>query len=335
MDKASHIDTESVSLHLRAKGIDVNNKAILITNFLGSKQQEDLTEPPNCRGFGRIRHFKLQQGGNWPSNPLPILPASIALNQAYDNQIRAQVFQNAICNWRCWYCFVDYSLLKGSSKHASFLTCDEMLDMYLDQDDPPPMIDLTGGQPDLTPEWIPWMMDALRAKGLEEKIFLWSDDNLSNDFFWRYLTDKQIESIISYKKYSRVCCFKGIDEASFALNTKANPALFDNQFDLIYRLLRSGLDLYSYITLTAESNTDFESTIPRFFDKAQKVHENLPLRIVPLEVLEFTPVVNRMNAVFEDMKKGQYKAIQIWLRELQSRFSIEDREKPITQVNLK
>jgi len=55
------------------------------------------------------------------------------------------------------------------------------------------MIDLSGGQPDLTPEWIPWMMEELNNRGLTDKVYLWSDDNLSNDYFWKYLSDAEID----------------------------------------------------------------------------------------------------------------------------------------------
>ncbi|NEP83302.1 MAG: hypothetical protein F6K39_37295 [Okeania sp. SIO3B3] len=35
-------------------------------------------------------------------------------------------------------------------------------------------IDLTGRQPDIIPEWIPWMMAQLRSRRLEKQIYLWS-----------------------------------------------------------------------------------------------------------------------------------------------------------------
>jgi len=329
------IDTQRTSSLLREKAIDIRNKSVLVTNFLGSEQEKDFTEPTNCNGFGRIRHFKLDSILGWPSNPLPILPAAKALGIDSGKEIRAQVFQNSICNWRCWYCFVDYKLLNGDPKRASFLTCDEMLDLYLAQKDPPKMIDLTGGQPDLTPEWIPWMMQAIKDRGLDKEIFLWSDDNLSNDYLWRYLTDEQIRLLSSYEMYARVCCFKGIDEKSFSLNTKAEPQLFFNQFELCKRLLGLGLDLYCYITLTANTNTNFEVAIPKFFDAVQSIDEMLPLRIVPLKILEFTPVVSRMNNIFSDMIEGQNLAIKAWRNELEKRFKPELLELPITEVTYK
>jgi len=331
---SNSIDTEKISSHLREKAIRIPTKEILITKFWGSDQEKDLTEPANCDGYGRIRHFRLDSGNDWNDNPLPILPAAKALGLSPDKEIRAQVFQNSVCNWRCWYCFVDYKLLNGDSKYSSFLTCDKLLDLYLSQDNPPPMIDLTGGQPDLTPEWVPWMMNAIKNRGLEDKIFLWSDDNLSNDYLWKYLSDAQIDLMANYKMYSRVCCFKGIDENSFSLNTKASPDLFHNQFDLCKRLIDVGIDLYSYITLTATTDTNFDYVIPQFLDSVQRINSNLPLRIVPLKITEFTPIKNRMNDVFENMLEGQMKAIKVWNRELQNRFSKTEIDTAITEINL-
>lgn len=329
------IDTEKVSTTLRRKGIDLDTKRVSITNFLGSDQEKDFTDPSNCNGFGRVRHFKFSTSENWVNNPLPILPAAKALGLKPDSTIRAQVFQNSICNWRCWYCFVDFSLLKGDEKHSSLLTADELVDLYLKEPNPPPMIDLSGGQPDLTPEWVPWMMEALIKRGLEDKVYLWSDDNLSNDYLWRYLSSSQIETMLKYKLYSRVSCFKGIDEKSFSLNTKADPKLFANQFDLCSRLIETGFDLYGYITLTAETSTDFATVIPKFLDQLQNKNQMFPLRVIPLEVKMYHPLAPRMNHTFEDMMKGQYPALKVWNNELEKRFTREQLNSPITEIPLK
>lgn len=331
----SNINTEEVSARLRLKGIDVSRKAISITNFNGSNQEKDFQEPANCNGYGRVRHFKLSASDGWPQNPLPILPAAKALGLKPDSQIRAQVFQNSICNWRCWYCFVDFSLLKGDEKHSSFLTADELIELYLREEAPPPMIDLSGGQPDLTPEWVPWVMESLSNKGLRDKVYLWSDDNLSNDYLWKYLTKEQIDLMLNYKMYSRVSCFKGIDEESFSINTKASPELFRNQFKLCKQLIQTGFDLYGYITLTASTKTDFKSVVPRFLDELQNESEMFPLRIVPLEVKKYSPMTKRVDSVFQDMIDGQYIAIKIWEEEMARRFTKEQLNVPIAEVKYK
>ena len=206
------IDTDDWSSQWRRAGIDVDGKRILVTNFLGSDQEPDLTEPANCGGLGRIRHFKRTTSQGWPSNPLPIEPARKALGAPPVDSLRAQVFQNAVCNWRCWYCFVPFNLLSANPEHSQWVTARELIDLYLEQPGRPAVIDLTGGQPDLTPEWVPWMIREIQTRGLENDVYLWSDDNLSTDYFWRYLRDDDIELLRDAKNYGRVACFKGFDE---------------------------------------------------------------------------------------------------------------------------
>lgn len=327
------INTDELSAKYRERAIDISQKKLSITNYTGSQQEKDLKEPANCDGFGRIRHFKLNPGEGWPQNPLPIMPAVKYLGIKVTDILRAQVFQNSVCNWRCWYCYVDFKLLNGDKRYSSFLSCDELLDMYQKQDNPPKLIDLSGGQPDLTPEWVPWMMEALISRNLEDEVLLWSDDNLSNDYFWKYLTPKQIDVITSYTKYARVCCFKGIDETSFSINTKADPKLFYNQLELFERLRGINIDLYAYITLTAPLDTDFDRLIPLFLDHVQRIDENFPLRIVPLKIYEFAPTKSRSDMDKANLLLGQEKAIVTWQKEMERRFSEEMRTRSITDIH--
>ena len=104
------INTDEFSEHLRKKSVDLENRRLLITNFIGTEQEQDLREPPNCKGLGRIRHFGRKTSEGWPENPLPIDPVCRALDIAPKDKMRAQVFQNASCNWRCWYCYVPFAI---------------------------------------------------------------------------------------------------------------------------------------------------------------------------------------------------------------------------------
>lgn len=332
---AGQIDTERFSAQLRAKAVDVPGRRLLVTNYLGTEQEADLTEPPNCKGFGRIRHFRRATSTGWPPNSLPIDPACAALGLPSPDLLRSQVFQNAACNWRCWYCYVPFSLLAADSKHSALLSAAELIDLYLDQDSPPPMLDLTGGQPDLVPEWVVWMMQELGARGLSRSVYLWSDDNLSNDYFWQFLSDADREIIASYPMYGRVCCFKGFNEESFAFNTCAAPELFDQQFVLMKRLLDLGIDLYGYVTLTSPTATNVESDMDRFVDALQALDPMLPLRIVPLEIQPFTPVVARLDDSAKLSMQNQQLAVAQWQTQLEARFSSEDRKKAITAVTMK
>lgn len=333
--KLNVIDTDGFSTNLRAKAIDLPGRRLLMTSFSGSKQEKDLTTPANCKGLGRVRHFRRATATGWPTNSLPIDPASQALGLAPGAMLRAQVFQNSVCNWRCWYCFVDFELLSGNPKHSQWVTAEELVDLYLADSDPPPMIDLTGGQPDLTPEWVPWMMDALERKGVRDSVYLWSDDNLSNDYFWQYLDAATRARVAKYPKYGRVCCFKGYNSDSFAFNTMAAPELFDRQFGLMRRLADLGLDLYAYVTLTTPDVKNVGADMRLFVDRLQDIDPNLPLRTIPLEIRPFTPVVDRLDDERKRSMELQHDAVRCWQSELDARFATEDRNRPICEVPLR
>lgn len=327
------IQTDKFSHSLRNRGIDTENRRLLMTRFPGTEQAEDLSEPPNCNGYGRIRHFKRFYNQRWP-DPLPLDPACLSLKRPFVDEFRAQVFQNAVCNWRCWYCFVDFKLLSGDLRYSDWLSADGLVDLYLQQQNPPSMIDLSGGQPDLTPEWVVWMMEALAHRDLADSVFLWSDDNLSTDYLWRYLTPAQLQTLREYSMYGRVACFKGFDPESFAFNTLAEPALYERQFDLFGRLLDLGINLYAYVTFTTPSLQQVGDKVKTFVDRLQDLHELLPLRTVPLRIEAFTPTASRMNNLHVRAIDDQERVLDLWNRELSDRFDSTLRGKAITDLKM-
>ncbi|MBE7467629.1 MAG: hypothetical protein HS114_00620 [Anaerolineales bacterium] len=330
-----YIDTKLFSAQLRERAIIPSEQKILIARLNGSEQEKDLTTPVNCQGYGRIRHFRYSKHSDWSPNPLPILPAAQALGYTADEVLRAQIFQHAACNWRCWYCFVDFTLLSANLRVSNYFTAGELIDMYLKEDNRPEVIDLTGGQPDLAPEWVLWTMEALKERGLAGKVFLWSDDNLSNRYFWDYLTPKQRNIIATFPKYSRVACFKGYDEASFAFNTLAAPDLFNQQFEIYGDLLQEGLDMYAYVTFASLPHHDICSAMARFVDRLQAIHSNLPLRTVPLKIEVFTPTQARITSEHQEALAFQYEVHNAWLEELSKRFSEVERNLLITDVTVR
>jgi uncharacterized Fe-S cluster-containing radical SAM superfamily protein len=257
-----------------------------------------------------------------------------ALKLPQTDVIRAQVFQLAACNFKCWYCFVPFNLIRGDLNHSQWLTSRNILELYLQEDERPIVIDLSGGQPDLVPEWTLWMMEELRNFGLEEKVYLWSDDNLSSDFLWRFLKDTEIEYLTTYSNYSRVCCFKGYSSKSFSFNTGVGSELYKYQFDLMKRLFSLKIDLYAYTTFTTNSVENIEDDMRYFVDSLQEIHMNLPLRTVPLEIIPFTPVKSRLNEGLKRAIQNQYKVVEYWQSELNARFSKENRDKTICDIQI-
>jgi hypothetical protein len=125
------IDTVKFAERLRALAIDVPRRRILVSRLAGSGQEVDLTAPTNCDGYGWIRHFRQTTSPGWPSNPLPINPASKALGiDPAPEMMRAQVYQNAACAWRCWYCFVPDDLLRADPNRSDWLTPERLVELY-------------------------------------------------------------------------------------------------------------------------------------------------------------------------------------------------------------
>lgn len=329
------IDTAGFSARLRAKAIDPGGRRVLISRLEGSDQACDLTVPPNCGGFGRVRHFRQATSPGWPANPLPIVPAARALGFEPPPAMTAQVFQNAACNWRCWYCYVPYNLLAADPARSAWLTAEDLVALYAAEGERPLVIDLSGGSPDLVPEWVPWMMAALGAAGLSASTYLWSDDNLSTEYLFERVPAAEVERMRAYRNYGRVCCFKGFDEASFSFNTRAAPDAFARQFDVMGRLLGLGIDVYGYATFTAPTPAGVGDRMARFVDRLQALHPDLPLRVVPLEVVGFSPAAGRMDEARRGALDNQRAAVEAWCSELENRFDASARAVPICAVPLK
>ena len=315
-------DQTFVSNHGSTGLVDLPSRRILVSRLAASAQEQDLTLPTNCGGFGRVHHFRLFRDPSWGPNPLPIVPACRRLGiSAIPAVMTAQVFQNAACNWRCWYCYVPYDLLSADRKRAAWLGPEELVSLYADaQPQRPLILDLSGGSPDLVPEWVPWIMDALTKAGLAEDSYLWSDDNLSTPYLFDYLAKSDIDRIVTYRNYGRVGCFKGFDEDSFRFNTGAPASDFVRQFKIMAQLLQLGVDVYGYVTFTAETDNDLVRKMRRFVDRLQELDPNLPLRTVPLKVSMFSPVRSRMNVSRERALSIQETGVVAWNEELAARY---------------
>lgn len=331
-------DPDDFAAALRDRGVDTAQRRILVSLLAGSEQESDLSEPVVCEGLGRIRHFRRATSPGWPDNPLPITPAARWLGLAVTpDTIRALVYQNAVCNWRCWYCYVPFNLLAGHASRSRWVTAEQLIDSHqaLPGHDRPAVIDLSGGQPDLVPEWTVWMVDALSNAGLASQVYLWSDDNLSNDYLFRYLTDDQLGRLAAAPNYGRACCLKGFDRASFAFNTGAPAEHFDRQLSLLRRIIGTGMDVYCYATFTTPIlPASPAGEIRRFADQLQGIDEYLPLRLIPLEVSMFGPVHKRLRSPHGESLQLQRHMAAAWETVMAERFTSSQRATAISSILL-
>lgn len=324
------IDTSEYSAQLRELLVDPETRSIKLTLFDQSKQSQDLSEPPVCNGRARIHHFRSDEGADWPSNPLPMVPARFALNLPTAKEIDALVFQSSGCNWRCWYCYVPFEDLTG--RRGSLTSVAEMVDAFEQLSPRPEMIDLSGGQPDLTPEWTVWFLEELDRRHIDD-VYLWSDDNLSTDYLWRYLTDRELAKLGEHPRYGRACCLKGHNSKAFSFNTKAHPDLFDYQFQLLHRLQDSTqIDYYLYMTFTATDVSGLSADMRKLVDRLQSISETLPLRSVPLKVLAWGPVEPRLDQERVASMSIQSEIVNAWRSELECRFTTRELQTPISLI---
>ena len=92
--------------------------------------------------------------------------------------------------------------------------------------------------------------------------------------------------------------------------------------------------MYAYVTLTSPTAERIVDRMRSFVDKLQTVHENLPLRTVPLEIQMFGPVLPRAGDEQREALKNQEIAIEAWSREIEDRYSLDERALPITDISL-
>ena len=301
--------------------IDKENKKILLSNFNKSIQKKDFQKKPNCNGFGRIHHFN-RYSENWCQNPLPMDPATTTLNRPKVDMLEAQVFQCSGCNIDCWYCFVPNSHRTPKNKQAYFLTSDELIDFFLSQENPPYVIDLSGGQPDLIPEWIPWMMEGLIKRNVENNFFLWSDDNLTTNYLFKFLSPEEMDLIQHYKNYAKVSCFKGISPPAYKYNSDLPYDAFELSFEIAKDLISLGIEIYFYVVFVVESLTQIEKDMDIFFNKLRSLHELVPLRTVPLKINVYGTTIEN-NKIREKAIENQYKVLSIWQEKLDKNYSSE------------
>lgn len=337
------IGTMQLAKQMRAKAIDKVGRRVLVSRLRDSGQEVDLRLPVICDGYGRIRHFEISTTDGWPSNPLPIVPACRALGVDVPvESMEAVVFQNAACAWRCWYCFVPYGLLNADESRSKWFTADDLVALYKQIPHAPTIIDLSGGSPDLVPEWVPWMMQALRDANLDQSTYLWTDDNLSTTYLCDQLTSSERDLLCGYRNYGRVCCIKGFDARSFAFNTRAPQSDYNRQFEILDSVIQLGLDVYGYVTLTSPHDDGVESGVSDLLDRLQAIDEHFPLRVVPLRIETFTPVRQRLEQSGKSMTTQyqrsfaiQERAVAAWQLEIERRFDLGLRGRSIAEVPIR
>jgi hypothetical protein len=94
------------------------------------------------------------------------------------------------------------------------------------------------------------------------------------------------------------------------------------------------MELYAYSTFTAPSAEGLPRSMKAFVDRLQRIAEALPLRLVPLEIVEYGPVTPRLRDQQRKSMDVQQAAIVAWQREIERRFTTAERQTPINDIDL-
>ena len=318
---------------LRSKIVDIEKRAVKVTNFAGLEESLDNNCYVNCKGLGRIRKYK-----NFNLFLDNMQATEKRLLRGVDptlQEFQTQVFQLVGCNMRCWYCFVDDCILAANNNNSEWLLVSEMVDSFVKENDNPLIIDLSGGQPDLVPEWCYWVMEEIEKRNLKNKVYVWIDDNLTTmEVMEECLTSDQISYMAQFPKHSRACCFKGYNDETYSFNVRTKYKSLKEQIYSFRKLYSYGFDIYAYISLTGPKGSANERDIELFINEIQSIHPMLPLRIIPLKIKEFEVTSGRMNKVYEEAMQEQYKAYIIWKRIIERRYTKKEIKLPYEAINI-
>jgi uncharacterized Fe-S cluster-containing radical SAM superfamily protein len=196
-----------------------------------------------------------------------------------------------------------------------------MVELFVNSDKKIRILDLSGGNPELVPEWLVDTMKTLDRQGLKEYIYLWSDDTLTTDYFFKYLSKEEKKIICEYPHYGKVGCFKGFDEKSFHFNTHLSASYYKQQFELFARYIAMGLDVYGYVTFTTDNIDGIGDKVNDFIYQLSTIHPLLPLRIVPLKIILFSTVEQRINIKYNIAMENQIIVYREWRKQLRDLYS--------------
>ena len=278
----------SSQLRLRSAIFDPKYRTVKVVNFARTRQATDSYHKTSSHGdIFRDRCFKTF---NMHAQP-PHLPySSPRYNCLLMKGARSEhgpwtttAVQLLGCEWRCWYCYVDPINLAKSSPHAVELSFAEILNMISQIQ--PNILDISGGQPDLIPEWLHACHTRVTSPQFTGKVNIRSEDNLNNDFLWRFLDKRDVERLAASATYTRIGCFKGFDDASVR-NVVGKFGSCARQLQIAEGLIKSGFEPYYYATFSPESSENLHSRLEQFLNSLRAIEDWLPLRVVPLRLRE-------------------------------------------------
>lgn len=314
------------------KEIYKENK-FLICKILYNNLESKKNLKVNLDDFGRIRTFIRDKFEDWNSDPIPMDIISKKFNYKKLDKVDVQMIEVAKCNLHCWWCYLPDEIRRINDNYMKWFSVEELVNLLTRDNSSCKSVYLSGGNPELVPEFIYSFMKELDKRNLSEKIFLWSDDVLTTDYLINFDKEK-IDYMVKYNNYAKICCLKGFDEESFAFNTLLDSGVFKEQLHRLKKYIEMGFDVYCYIILTCNSLEKAKVKVKKLIKQLQDISYNLPLRVIPIKIETFSAVIPRLNDEREKAILNQYEVLNIWNKEIKKIYNEDEINKNIAEIEI-
>lgn len=315
------------------RGKIYKNNKYLMCQILYSDENTKKMLNVNLNDYGRVRTFRRAKFTDWNSDPIPLDIYSNRFNVEDINSLDVQMIEVGICNLHCWWCYLPDIIRKINSKYMNWFSAKGLIDMLNKENSNCRCLYISGGNPELVPELVYEIMVELKSRNLDDKILLWSDDVLTTDYLLNMDSEK-IKYMVNYKNYAKICCLKGFDEDSFSFNTLLDKKYFNEQLDRLKKYIELGFDVYSYIIFTCNNLENVSKKLDILIKKLQDISYNLPLRIIPIKIEEFSAVSSRLNVERKHSLDNQYTVLRMWNEKIKKYYSKEELNKNIASIKL-
>ena len=164
-----------------------------------------------------------------------------------------------------------------------YATPSEIVDAFLDQKKvneersdgkiPTNVIRVTGGEPFLEPDLILGILEELERRGMSDKIFLWTETNLSPFIQEQESKEPLLKKWVDLEKFGRFAnlavhpCLHGIDPRSYSKITGCDPYYFEWILDALKTMIDFKFDIYP----TFGSNVSPPEMIPYIFGRLKEI----------------------------------------------------------------
>jgi uncharacterized Fe-S cluster-containing radical SAM superfamily protein len=187
---------------------------------------------------------------------------------------------------------------------------------------------ITGGEPFLIPDFILECLEEIKKRGLEKKILVWAETNLtpflpSPDEGEPIIEAWEVEEGHSWRwrdlaKFENFClhpCLHGVDTDSFKRNTGFTISNFGRLLEGLEMLLRAGISIYPSIGMQVTPPNKIES----FFGQLMEIDPYLPLLVAVRDYdFAYEPVLRRLERLTSNrqMKQSTFKVDRIYNKTL-------------------